>query len=189
MATAGSRCVTLVASRTISAMPMTNSGTAARTRVMVESAWSTKPSRHTAETTPMASESGIAKIADTTTRKAEFTTRGAISVETGPSDASDSPKLPCRMPPIQVVYWLSSGWLRCSALRSAASRSGVAVLPRIACAASPGSACVAAKTRMETQMRVTMPRPKRRTRTRIIGHGAGTSVRRSGHTKYICAKP
>ena len=79
-------------------MPMTNSGSAARTSVTVEVTWSTGLSRFIAVQTPIAIDSGIAMIDATKTRNAEFATRSESSCVTGCCVAAESPRLNVRMP-------------------------------------------------------------------------------------------
>src|ERR1700759_155137 len=69
--TAGSACDTFVASNNTSAMPMTNSGSAASDSVVSDKTWSVGLSRRTAMRTPRAIDSGTAMIAETSTRNAE----------------------------------------------------------------------------------------------------------------------
>ena len=66
-----------------SAMPMTNSGSAASTRVVTDRTWSAALSRRTAVKTPSAIDSGIAMIAATSTRNAELAMRSESSCVTG----------------------------------------------------------------------------------------------------------
>src|SRR3954454_16807552 len=142
--------------------PITNSGSAARTSVTVEVTWSTARSRFIAIQTPSTIDSGIAMIEATKTRNAEFATRSDRICVTGCCVAAELPKSKVRMPFNHSVYCVTTESLRFSCSRSAATRSGVAVLPRIAVAASPGSAITAAKTTSETSHRVRSPRPIRR---------------------------
>src|SRR5919107_1878342 len=108
----------------ISPMPMTNSGSAARIRVIVEVTWSAGRSRFIAVHTPIRIDSGIAMADATSTRNAELPTR---------SDSS----------------WVTGCWV-------------AAELPRIAVAASPGSAMTAANTTSDTSHSVRTPSPMRR---------------------------
>src|ERR1700749_1436270 len=66
--------------------------------------------------------------------------------------------------PSQCVYWENADSLRCSCWVSAASRAGVALRPRMATAAFPGRAWVAANTTTETRNSVRSPS---RTRLRM----------------------
>src|SRR5919109_1463020 len=160
--TAGNQWKTLVANSRISPMPITNSGSAASTSEPFEIAWSTGRSRRMAVQTPIPIDSGTATIAATKTRNAVFATRSESSSLTGSWVAAESPKLPVSTPPIQLRYWLTMESFRFSWSRSAAIRSGVASLPRIAVAASPGSASTAAKTTSEIRNRVRTPSASRR---------------------------
>src|SRR3954451_3458830 len=110
----------------------------------------------------MRSDSGIAMIDATNTRNAEFATRSESSWLTGCCVAAEAPKSNVRTPFSHCVYWVKSEALRGSCSRSAATRSGVAVLPSIAVAASPGSAMTAAKMTSDTSQSVSRPRPIRR---------------------------
>src|SRR4051794_7709727 len=143
-------------------IPMTNSGSAARTSVTVEVTLSTARSRFIAIHTPSTIDSGIAMIDATKTRNAEFATRSDRICVTGCCVAAELPKSKVRIPFSHCVYCVTTDSLRCSCSRRAATRSGVAVLPRIAVAASPGSAITAAKTTSDTSHRVRIPRPMRR---------------------------
>src|SRR5919202_550930 len=160
--TAGKMWNRPVAKMRISPMPITNSGSAARISVIVELTWSAGRSRFIAIQTPMTIDSGIAITEATTTRNDEFATRSDSSWLTGCCVAAESPKLPVTTPFSHSVYCVTTDWLRCSCSRSAATRSGVASLPRIAVAASPGRARTAAKTTSETSHRVRIPSPMRR---------------------------
>ena len=170
--TAGNRCETLVANRTISPMPITNSGSAASDSVVIERMWSVGLSRLTAIHTPSPIDSGSATSAETSTRNAELRIRAEISEETGCSVAAEVPKLPVITPPSQWKYCDTADSLRCSWRVSAASRAGVALRPRIARAALPGSAWVAANTTIDTSSRISSPRRMRRSRNRLMALGS-----------------
>src|SRR5215213_3863566 len=70
--TAGNQWNTLVANSSTRPIPITNSGSAASTSVVVEATWSTGRSRRIAIQTPSAIESGIATSEATSTRNAEL---------------------------------------------------------------------------------------------------------------------
>jgi hypothetical protein len=95
-------------------MPITNSGSAASTRVDVEAMWSTGRSRRIAVQTPSPIDSGTAITAATNTRKVVLATRSDSSSLTGCWVAADSPKLPVSTPPIQSRYWVTTESLRLS---------------------------------------------------------------------------
>ena len=78
--------------------------------------------------------------------------------------AAEMPRLPCRMFPSQWVYWETADSFRCNWRVSAATRPGVALRPRMAIAAFPGSAWVAANTTTDTRNNVNSPS---RTRLRM----------------------
>src|SRR3954454_8240365 len=159
-------------------MPMTNSGSAARTSVTVEVTLSTARSRFIAIQTPSTIDRGIAMIDATKTRNAEFATRSDRIWVTGCCVAAELPKSKVTIPFSHCVYCVTTDSLRWSWSRSAATRSGVAVLPRIAVAASPGSAMTAAKTTSETSQRVRTPRAIRR--RIILDDTAGLLAVRAG---------
>src|SRR5215207_3125714 len=165
--TAGKAWNTSVAKRRISAMPITNSGSEARMSEAVETMWSTGRSRRIAVQTPIMIDSGIATTAETTTRNTEFPTRSERSSLTGAWVAAEVPRSPVKIPPSHLRYCVTTPSSRFSWSRSAASRSGVASRPRIACAASPGSASVAANTSSDTSHRVSTARARRR-RTSLV---------------------
>ncbi len=142
-------------------MPITNSGSAASTRLTVEPTWSTARSRFIAIHTPSPIDIGIATSAATSTRNAEFATRADSSSETGCCVAADVPKLPVSTPPTHWRYWLITESSRLSCSRRAATRSGVASRPRIAVAASPGRASSAANTISEISHSVSRPSASR----------------------------
>src|SRR5579864_5730821 len=81
--TAGRAWDTLVANSSTSAIPITNSGTAASASVPTERVWSSALSRRTAIITPSTIDNGIAMIADTRTRNAELAIRAEMYVVTG----------------------------------------------------------------------------------------------------------
>jgi hypothetical protein len=151
---------------------MTNSGSAASTSVTVEPTWSTGRSRFIAIHTPRPIDSGTATAEATSTRKAELATRVDSSSLTGCWVAMDSPKLPLSTPPIHSRYWLTTDWSRFSCSRRAATLSGVASLPRMAVAASPGSASTAANTTSEMSHRVSTPSAIRRMISFLIAASA-----------------
>ena len=81
---------------------------------------------------------------------------------TGASDASELPRSPVTTPPSQLTYCCRSGLSSPSCCLSASYRAlSAASLPRIARAVSPGRACVAAKTTIDTRNSVSTPRPIR----------------------------
>src|SRR5215218_8500682 len=160
--TAGNQWNTLVANSSTRPIPITNSGSAANTSVTVEETWSTARSRRIAIQTPSAIESGIATSDAIRTRNAELPTRSDSSSETGCCVAADVPKLPLTTPPTHFRYWVTTESFRWSWSRSAATLSGVASLPRIAVAASPGSASTAANTTSEISQSVRTPSASRR---------------------------
>jgi hypothetical protein len=106
--TAGNQWNTLVANSRMSPMPITNSGSAASTRLSVEPTWSTGRSRRIAIRTPSPIDIGIATSAASRTRKAELPTRDESSSDTGCWVAADVPKLPLSTPPIHCRYWLTT---------------------------------------------------------------------------------
>src|SRR5260221_119844 len=81
---------------------------------------------------------------------------------TGSCAARDIPASPRSRPQAQPRYWTTNGRSRCNCWRSASRLAGVALRPRIARAASPGIACVAAKTTTETRTRTMTPYTTRR---------------------------
>src|ERR687895_1657078 len=160
--TAGNHCTTSVANTMIRTIPITNSGSEARIREPVETMGSTARSRRIASHTPIPIDSGIATAAEISTRNRELPTRLDSSSLTGAWVAAESPRSRVKIPPSHWRYWLTTGSDRLSWSRSAASRSAVASRPRIACAASPGSASVAANTSSDTSHSVSRPRASRR---------------------------
>src|SRR5919108_860620 len=160
--TAGNQWNRPVAKMRIRQIPITNSGSAARTRVTVDVTWSAGRSRFIAVHTPMRIDSGMAMIDAMKTRNTVLATRSLSSWLTGCCVAAELPKSNVRMPLSHCVYWVTTDSLRCSCSRRAAIRSGVASLPRIAVAASPGSASTAAKTTSEMRNSVRTPRASRR---------------------------
>src|ERR1700744_2714405 len=84
----------LVASSNASPMPITNSGSAARTSVPVERTWSVGLSRLTAIQTPSEIDSGIATSAEIATRNAEFASGAEIRLDTDCEFADEVPRLP-----------------------------------------------------------------------------------------------
>src|SRR4051794_17997277 len=147
-------------------MPITNSGRDASTSEVVDTMWSIGRSRHIAVPTPMISDSGIANAAETTTRNSELPTRSDSSCPTGAWVAAELPRSPVRMPPSHLKYCETTGSSRWSWSRSAWRRSGVASRPRMAWAASPGRASVAAKMSSDTSQSVSTPRASRRRTSR-----------------------
>src|SRR2546426_8846381 len=75
MITAGKRWRTVVAKRTTSVIPTTNSGSAARTRVVSDVTTSNGRSRHSAVYAPIAIDSGIEMRPAQSSRNAELTMR------------------------------------------------------------------------------------------------------------------
>src|SRR5262249_23034356 len=159
--TAGRTWDTVVANRMTSAMPTTNSGSAAKTRVIREVATSKALSRQRAAYAPTRTDSGIEIRPEHRTRNAELTMRSAMSFMTGSWAAIDWPASPWSSPPAQMRYWMTIGRLRWSCSRSAARLAGVAVRPRIALAVSPGRAWVARKMMMETRIKTRAPSSSR----------------------------
>src|SRR4051795_6259264 len=106
--TAGNQWKTMVANSSTSPMPITNSGSAASTSVVVEPMWSTGRSRFMAIQTPSPIDRGMATNDATKTRNAELATRDDSSSLTGCWVAADSPKEPVITPPIHCRYWLTS---------------------------------------------------------------------------------
>src|SRR5262249_42246487 len=141
---------TVVANRMTRTSATTNSGSAAKASRRFELRASKIFSRLNAAQEPIAIDSGIDTIADIATSTEELTSLGQSSVVTGSCAAKEVPKLPRSNPVNQVQYWLKTGWSRCSFSRRAARLAGVADRPRMARAGSPGSACVAAKTTIDT---------------------------------------
>src|SRR2546430_337936 len=100
---------------------------------------------------------------------------------TGTCAANEVPRSPWSMPVIHVKYCENTVRFRCSCSRSAFKLAGVAVRPRIARAGSPGSACVAANTTIETRNSTRIPSRTRRTMNPAIPprrpRRTGTAVR------------
>src|SRR6266516_1688554 len=161
-AAGGSHRKTTVPNRSTSAMPATNSGSAASRSSPSDEPVSNQRSRRTAARIPSPSASGIEMIAEQRTRNAELTSASEITFETGSPEAIDVPGLSVTIPLTQLAYWSVTGRLRCSCSRSAFRLSGVAVRPSSAFAGSLGRACVAAKMITETTASVSAPRKTRR---------------------------
>ena len=158
-----------MASSSTSTIPITNSGSAASTSVVVDTRWSTGLSRRIAVHTPRTIESGTATTEASSTRNAELATRLSSRSPTGCCVAAETPRLPVSRSPSQLKYWLITGWSRLSCSRSAATRSGVASRPRIAEAASPGRASTAAKTISEIEPQ--RQHPEREAAEDELAHG------------------
>ena len=106
--TAGKRWNTLVANSAMSARPITNSGIDASTRCRNDETSSRMPSRRTAASEPISSESGIEMAAATSTRKAELLNRGVRSFMIGCPDVSELPGSPRNNPPTKCRYWCNA---------------------------------------------------------------------------------
>src|SRR5882757_5308202 len=65
--------------------------------------------------------------------------RVVSSCPTASDDLIDRPKSPCTARLSQCQYWVHSGWSSLSCLRNASYCSGLALMPRIERAASPGT--------------------------------------------------
>src|SRR5712671_3921387 len=100
---------TVVANTITSTRATTNSGSAARSSMRFELAWSKTFSRLSAAHAPIAIDNGIDSTAASTTSTAEFTSLGASNVLTGSWASSDVPRLPCSRPVTQVRYWSATG--------------------------------------------------------------------------------
>src|SRR5262249_39138037 len=182
IATAGRALNTDVANRISSTSPMTNSGTAVRTSRTACDAWSKGRSRRSALYDPSRSASGIAIAAEQSTSVSDASARSRRSAPTDCPEVSESPSEPESTFPSQCAYWLGSERSRPSRCRSAASCAGCAPCPRICTAGSPGSACVAAKTRVETPRRTSTLKSTRR---RIQRPGPGRPARPSGARRSV----
>ena len=158
--TAGNTWNTLVANSSTSAMPITNSGSAASTSVTVDVMWSAGRSRRIAVHTPIKSDSGIATSDATRTRNTELPTRSDSRSLTGSCVAADA-EVAGQQPAEPLDVLADHRVVQIQLVAEAATRSGVASLPRIAVAASPG-ASTAANTISETSQSVRSPSPSRR---------------------------
>ena len=128
--------------------------------------------------------SGTATITDSTV---DASTSGALTVSFSPSwlvtvspFSADVPKSPWRMPPIQSRYCTTSGRLSPSSSRMASICSGVAWVPPMTRARSPGSSRRSRKTTMLVTTIASSSRPSRRSTYSVIGLTARRSARRSG---------
>src|SRR6266545_3573049 len=160
-AAGGNHWKTTVPNRSTSAMPATNSGSAASRSSPSDEPVSNQRSRRTAARIPSPSASGIEMIA-------ELTSASEITFETGSPEAIDVPGFSVTIPLTQLPYWSITGRSRCSCSRSAFRLSGVAVRPSSAFAGSLGRACVAAKMMTETSASVSAPSRTRRMTKPVI---------------------
>src|SRR5207253_10604226 len=90
-ASGGNHLKTVVPNSSTSAIPATNSGSAASISSTNEELLSKIRSRWTAARMPIPNASGIETIAEQSTRKDELTSAGPMTVDTGRLDAIDVP--------------------------------------------------------------------------------------------------
>src|ERR1700694_4972629 len=96
----------------------------------------------------------------------------------GAASPRELPKLRRSAFVAQCQNRVGKGLSRPSSARSCATRSGVALWPRIALAASPGRTVVAAYTMIAIRMIVTAPRARRRRTIERIGRVASACEKR-----------
>ena len=96
----------------------------------------------------------------------------AICRATGRPPTADTPRSPCSMPAIQSPYCAASGLSKPNSARSDAMRSGVAFVPAMTAATSPGNTRSITNTNTDRPIRAATNSISRFPTNRMIVHAA-----------------